>query len=120
LPLLSALTITIAADTNVDVRNKSGCCQDESRTFKPGEASVILTTSFLPAQLEFECAIPDTRVLVDGESKRIDKATTITFENATQPTKAVKVEFLGEKVDPTPKLVPLTANKTAKVKCDPR
>ena len=119
-PESGSVTITIAADTNVDVRNKSGCCQDESRTFKPGEASVILTTSFLPAQLEFECAIPDTRVLVDGESKRIDKATTITFENATQPTKAVKVEFLGEKVDPTPKLVPLTANKTAKVKCDPR
>ena len=119
-PESGSVTITIVTDTNVDVRNKSGCCQDESRTFKPGEASVILTTSFLPAQLEFECAIPDTRVLVDGESKRIDKATTITFENATQPTKAVKVEFLGEKVDPTPKLVPLTANKTAKVKCDPR
>ena len=119
-PDSGSVTISIAAETSIEFRNKSNCCANESRTIKPGESNVQVTTLFLPAQLEIECAIEDARVMVDGESKRINATATIPMDRETQRTKSVKVEFLGEKVDPKPKLQQVTANTTVKVKCDPR
>jgi tRNA A-37 threonylcarbamoyl transferase component Bud32 len=114
------VTISIATDTLVEVRNQTGCCAEEARTIKPGEQNVQLTTIYFPAQLAIECAVADARVQVDGDSRRINATETIPMERETQPSKTVKVEFLGEKVDPKPLLVKVTANKTSKVKCEPR
>lgn len=114
------VTVQLATDTLVEVRNKSGCCAEEARTIKPGETGVSLTTLYLPAQLAIECAIAGARVQVDGESRRVNATETISMEKELQRTKTVKVEFLGEQVDPKPQLVPVTANRTQKVTCVPR
>ncbi|HLL23613.1 MAG TPA: protein kinase, partial [Kofleriaceae bacterium] len=112
--------ITITSDTGVEARNNSGCCQQSRTTLKPGDKDVSLDTPFFPALIDFDCAIADARVMVDGVSVRIDKPHTITFDNATQPDKSVKVEFLGEAVDPDAKHQRVSAGKTVKVKCEPR
>jgi len=113
------LTLSLATDTAVEVKNASGCCQPESQTVKPGVATTI-TTYFYPAKLAFECAIPDVGVTVDGESWRVDREREIPFDSATSGDKSVTVQFLGAQVDPTPKPVKVFAGKREKVTCAPR
>jgi serine/threonine-protein kinase len=125
-----AVTINIAAETEVEVRNNSGCCTLQTQTLRPGEPNVVITTGFKPATLKFDCTIPGASVQVEGRSVRLDTSHTVPFENETQPTKSVKVEFLGEQckpddkdcklVDATPKRVPVAAGKIARVSCDSR
>jgi serine/threonine-protein kinase len=114
------VTFTIAAPTSVEVKNDGGCCQTETRTIKPGEKDVMITTTYFPAQLQIECDIEGASVTVDRESRRINAKETIPLEKETSPSKTVLVEFLGEKVSPKELRVKVEANKTTKVKCEPR
>ena len=127
-PTSGIVTVPLTAETTIDVHNNSGCCQDESRTLKPGDKGVEITTLFLAATLTFECSVPNARVVVDGKSVRIDRQHTIPFGKATTRTRRVKVEFLADckaddttckRPDPTPQMVTVTSGKSEQVKCDP-
>jgi serine/threonine-protein kinase len=128
-PRAGAVTIMIAGDTPIDVRNKSGCCEEVSRTLHPGETDVLITTTFYPAQLQFDCPYTNATVSVDDKSPPIRSLYPVFFEG-TDSSKTVRVQFLGadckviddtcKPIDSTPQNVRVESNKTKKVTCATR
>jgi serine/threonine-protein kinase len=123
------VSITIASDTTIEVHNKGGCCADDFKLIHPGERSVLITTPYFAATIEFDCPYANATVSVDGQSVGMGNPYNVTFEE-TNRTKRVKVQFLGREcqpdetnckaIDSTPQNVTVESNKTSKVKCATR
>ncbi|MBA3391128.1 MAG: serine/threonine protein kinase [Deltaproteobacteria bacterium] len=118
-PANGIVELDLAAETTISVRNQSGCCQPFTQKLSPGEDTTI-TTPFLPAQLTAKCADETARVTVDGKTWQLDKPYTVTFGNTLSSSKNVKVEFLGEGVEPKPIVEKVNAGGSAEVTCVPR
>ncbi|MBA3817603.1 MAG: serine/threonine protein kinase [Deltaproteobacteria bacterium] len=119
-PVDGVVTVPLAADTIVQVKNRSGCCVNESQVIRPGVQGTTITTLFKAATIVFECSDVTAGVNVDGLSVRLGSPHTIAFDTATSATRSVKVEFLGEHVVNTAKMVTVSAGKSERVTCEPR
>ena len=62
---------------------------------------------------------PTTEVRIAGVSANLDRAFAVPIGDSTDETKTVEVEFLGDRVDPTPIRVTVEAGKTREVRCLP-
>jgi len=116
-PAGGTVQITLEAQTDVQIRNK--CCPSQTATLVPGKEQMI-SLSFYPATLNAVCELdPSVSVSVDGVSGPHNRI--ITFENTTDRSRSVTVEFLGsEKVKSSPQKVKVTSNERKDVKCEPR
>jgi tRNA A-37 threonylcarbamoyl transferase component Bud32 len=124
------VSLSIAAETTIEVHNRGGCCADDSKLLRPGEKDVIITTTFYPATIEFDCPYTNASASVEGTSVQIRNPFTVSFENATGRTKGVSVQFLGQEcpvvddkckpIDSRPQLVEVVSGKKSVVKCATR
>jgi len=94
--------------------------------FQPGPifANVVLADEVNRASPKTQSALleamAESGVTVDGVSANLDAKKEITFDNATTSSKAVAVQFLGERVNGAEQTVKVRSRQTTKVKCEPR
>lgn len=113
------IRIELATEAEVHVFNATKCCQEESQLVKPG-ADVTIVMPYLPGRVIPRCAEnPAAEVRIGGVSADLGAAFSVPIGESIDETKAVVVEFLGERVDPAPIKVTVEAGKTREVKCQP-
>ena len=119
LPVPTGGTVQVPLEAEVDVQIRNKCCPSQTATLVPGKEQMI-SLAFYPATLNAVCELdPSASVSVDGVSG--PRSRLITFENTTDRTRTVTVEFLGsEKVKSSPQQVKVTSNEKKDVKCEPR
>jgi eukaryotic-like serine/threonine-protein kinase len=109
----------LVAETEVHVFNVTKCCQEESQVVKPG-ADVIIVMPYLPGRVLPRCAAnPAAEVRIGGVAADLGVAFSVPIGDSIAETKTVAVEFLGERVDPTPFKVTVEAGKIREVQCSP-
>jgi len=118
-PADGLIALTLEHDTRLVVRNRTGCCQEEGDDIHPGDDATI-ALSFLPAHIIPKCSVPRVAVQVDGTGASVGERFAILFGKTIDTSKQVKVEFLGEHVDPTPLTVTVHASQDQEVACVPR
>jgi tRNA A-37 threonylcarbamoyl transferase component Bud32 len=118
-PVPSGGTVQVALEAAVDVQVRNKCCPSQTASLVPGKEQMF-SLSFYPATLNAVCELdPSVSVSVDGVSG--PRSRLITFENATDRSRTVTVEFLGsDKVKSSPRKVKVTSNEKKDVKCEPR
>jgi serine/threonine-protein kinase len=111
------ITLALAAETRVFVRDTSGCCQDYDKPIKPGVPGQRFDINALPGHIKPVCDHKDVYVNIDGVQRELGTFNAIPFDKALARTKRVKVEFVGENIDKTPIEVEVSANKDVEVPC---
>ena len=121
------IRIELAAEAEIHVSNVTKCCQEESQLIRPGD-DVMIVMGWLPGHVSPSCeANPSAEVRIRGISAQpsdrvsvvLGTEVSVPLGNTTDKTKTVEVEFLGERVDPTPIKVTIEAGKTREVQCHP-
>ena len=111
------IRIELAAAAEIHVFSLTKCCQEESKVIAPG-ADVTIVMPYLPGRVVPVCADhAAAEVRIGGVSANLARAFVIPIGDSTDETKPVVVEFLGDRVDPTPIRVTVEAGKTRAVKC---
>ena len=111
------IRLELTGDTELHVFSLTKCCQEESKVIAPG-ADATIVMPYLPGRVVPVCADHATaEVRIGGVSANLDRAFVIPIGDSTDETKPVVVEFLGDRVDPTPIRVTVEAGKTREVKC---
>ena len=111
------IRLELAGDAEIHVFSLTKCCQEESKVIAPG-ADVTIVMPYLPGRVVPVCADhAAAEVRIGGVSANLDRAFVIPIGDSTDETKPVVVEFLGDRVDPTPIRVTVEAGKTRAVKC---
>jgi tRNA A-37 threonylcarbamoyl transferase component Bud32 len=111
------IRVELAADTEVHVFSLTKCCQEDSAVVRPGD-HVTIVMPYLPGRVLPSCGEnPAAEVRIGGVSANLDRTFSIPIGDSTDETKTVTVEFLGDRVDPTPIKVTVAAGKTREVKC---
>jgi hypothetical protein len=109
--------LDLASETEVHVYSLSKCCQEDSKLVRPG-ADVTIVMPYLPGRVLPSCSEnPAAEVRIAGVSANLGRTFAIPIGDSTDETKTVEVEFLGDRVDPTPVRVTVEAGKTRAVKC---
>jgi hypothetical protein len=73
---------------------------------------------YLPGRVLPLCSDnPATEVRIGGVSANLGRTFSIPIGDSTDETKPVVVEFLGDRLDPTPIKVTVEAGKTKEVRC---
>jgi serine/threonine-protein kinase len=113
------IRIDLAAEAEIHVFNVTKCCQEESQVVAPG-ADVTIVMPYLPGRVVPRCAVNRAaEVRIGGVSADLGAAFSVPIGESTDETKPVTVEFLGERVDPTPINATVEAGKTLEVQCRP-
>ncbi len=113
------IRVDLATDAEVRVFNMSKCCQEESEVVKPG-ADVTIVMPYLPGRVLPRCAAnPAAEVRIGGVTADLGAPFSVPIGDSIDETKIVTVEFLGERVDPTPIKVTVEAGKMREVQCLP-
>jgi tRNA A-37 threonylcarbamoyl transferase component Bud32 len=116
--------IELAAEAEIRVFNVTKCCQEESQLVRPG-ADVMIVMAWLPGHLRPRCDVnPAAEVRIRGLSDQpvsvqLGSEVSVPIGSSTDKTKTVEVEFLGDRVDPTPVKVTVEAGKQREVACQP-
>jgi serine/threonine-protein kinase len=111
--------VDLVAETEVHAFNASKCCQEESKLVKPG-ADVTIVMPYLPGRVLPRCAANlATEVRIAGVTADLGTPFSVPIGDSTDETRTVAVEFLGERVDPTPIKVTVEAGKMREVQCLP-
>jgi eukaryotic-like serine/threonine-protein kinase len=111
--------VDLVAETEVHAFNVSKCCQEESKLVKPG-ADVTIVMPYLPGRVLPRCAANlATEVRIGGVTADLGTPFSVPIGDSIDETKTVAVEFLGERVDPTPVKVTVEAGKMREVECLP-
>jgi serine/threonine protein kinase len=111
------IRVDLAQDTEVHAYSVTKCCQEESRVVQPG-AEVTIVMPYLPGRVLATCAAsPTAEVRIAGVSAHLGRTFAVPIGASTDEKKTVVVEFLGERVDPTPLNVTVEAGKIRDVKC---
>ncbi len=111
--------VDLVAETEVRAFNVSKCCQEESQVVKPG-ADVTIVMPYLPGRVLPRCAANlAVEVRIGGVTADLGTPFSVPIGDSVDETKLVAVEFLGERVDPTPINITVEAGKTREVQCLP-
>jgi hypothetical protein len=111
------IRVELSADAEVHVFSLTKCCQEESKIVRPG-ADVTIVMPYLPGRVLPLCSDnPATEVRIGGVSANLGRTFSIPIGDSTDETKPVVVEFLGDRLDPTPIKVTVEAGKTKEVRC---
>ncbi|HEY0992580.1 MAG TPA: hypothetical protein VGD80_36250, partial [Kofleriaceae bacterium] len=111
------IRIDLAAETEIHVFSVSRCCQEESKLVRPG-ADLTIVMPYLPGRVLPSCSDnPLAEVRISGVSAKLGETFAVPIGDSTDETKTVEVEFLGDRVDPTPIKVTVAAGQTREVKC---
>jgi len=109
--------VELVAETEIHVYSVSRCCQEESKAVRPG-ADITIVMPYLPGRVLPSCVDnPMAEVRIAGVSAKLGDTFAVPIGDTTDETKTVEVEFLGDRVDPTPIKVTVAAGKTKEVKC---
>jgi serine/threonine-protein kinase len=118
-PSDGVIHLELTTDAEVHVFSLSKCCQEDSKVVRPG-SEVTIIMPYLPGRVLPACAEnPAAEVRVNGVSANLGRTFSVPIGDSTDETKNVDVEFLGDRVDPTPIKVTVEAGKTRDVKCLP-
>ncbi|HMG57324.1 MAG TPA: protein kinase [Kofleriaceae bacterium] len=113
------IRIELTAEAEVHVFSVTKCCQEESQLVRPG-ADVTIVMPYLPGRVIPRCPDhPAAEVRIGAVTANLGVAFSVPIGDSTDETKTVIVEFLGERVDPTPIKVTVEAGKTREVQCVP-
>ena len=113
------IRLELTADAEVHAYSMTKCCQEESKIVRPG-ADVTIVMPYLPGRVLPMCpGNLQVEVRIGGVSAHLGNLFSIPIGDSTDETKPVVVEFLGERVDPTPIKATVTAGKTLEVPCVP-
>jgi len=113
------IRIDLAAETEVHVFNPTKCCQEESEIVRPG-ADVTIVMPYLPGRVLTRCAANlAAEVRIGGVTADLGAPFSVPIGDSIDETKTVAVEFLGDRVDPTPIKVIVEAGKLREVQCLP-
>ena len=111
------IRIELAAEAEIHVFSLTKCCQEESKMVAPG-ADVTIVMPYLPGRVLPLCNEQvNAEVRIGGVSANLGRTFSIPIGDRTDETRPVVVEFLGDRVDPTPIKVTVEAGKTREVKC---
>jgi hypothetical protein len=114
--------VELVAETEIHVYSVSRCCQEESKLVRPG-ADITIVMPYLPGRVLPLCRDnPLAEVRISGVSSASVSANlgdtfAVPIGDSTDETKTVVVEFLGDRIDPTPIKVTVAAGKTKEVPC---
>jgi tRNA A-37 threonylcarbamoyl transferase component Bud32 len=109
--------LELVAETEIHVFSVSRCCQEESKLVRPG-ADITIVMPYLPGRVLPSCLDnPMAEVRISGVSANLGDTFAVPIGDSTDETKTVEVEFLGDRVDPTPIKVTVAAGKIKEVKC---
>jgi hypothetical protein len=113
------IRIDLAGETEIHVFNLTKCCQEESEVVRPG-ADVTIVMPYLPGRVIPRCTTNlAAEVRIGGVTADLGAPFSVPIGDSIDETKVVAVEFLGERVDPTPLKVTVEAGKLREVKCLP-
>ena len=113
------IRIELPAETEVHVYNLTKCCQEESQIIRPG-ADVTIVMPYLPGRVLPRCAVNlAAEVRIDGVTADLGTPFSIPIGDSIDETRAVSVEFLGERIDQTPIKTTVEAGKLREVQCLP-
>ena len=111
------IRVELAADTEIHVFSLTKCCQEESKVVRPG-ADETIVMPYLPGRVLPSCPEnPIAEVRIGRRSTDLGHTFSIPIGDSIDETKVVEVEFLGDRIDPTPIKVTVEAGKTREVKC---
>jgi tRNA A-37 threonylcarbamoyl transferase component Bud32 len=110
------IRLELAQDTEIHTFSLSKCCQEESRVVQPG-TDVTIVMPYLPGRVRPTCESLTAEVRIAGVSAHLGRTFAVPIGTSTDEKKTVTVEFLGERVDPTPLKVTVEAGKILEVKC---
>lgn len=111
------IRLDLLAEAEVHVYSVSRCCQEDSKVVRPGD-DVTIVMPYLPGRVLPICRDnPLAEVRIAGVSANLGETFSVPIGQSTDETKTVAVEFLGDRVDPTPIKVTVAAGKTKEVKC---
>jgi hypothetical protein len=103
-----------AIDRPMTITARNPCCEVIGKDVRAGQPEVDLDMAFKPGAVLAICEQPDTSVQIDDQSAPLGKPTPIWFPG-TLDSKAVKVTFIGARVDT--RTVQVRSGKTTEVKC---
>jgi tetratricopeptide (TPR) repeat protein len=113
------IRVELAADTEVHVFNLTKCCQEESEIVHPG-ADVTIVMPYLPGRVIPTCPVHlAAEVRIGGVTADLGAPFSVPIGDSIDETRTVAVEFLGDRVDPTPIKVTVEAGKLREVQCLP-
>lgn len=111
------IQLDLVAETEIHAFSLTKCCQEESKVVRPG-GDVTIVMPYLPGRVLPLCQENRAaEVRIAGVSAHLGNTFSIPIGASTDETKTVAVEFLGDRVDPTPLKVTVEAGKTREVKC---
>jgi tRNA A-37 threonylcarbamoyl transferase component Bud32 len=118
-PADGVIRVELTSEAKVEVFSVSKCCEEKAQTVQPG-ADVMIVMPYLPGRVTPVCPdSPAAEVRINGKPANLGSPFSVTFGNSTDETSSVEVEFLGERVDPTPIKVTVEAGKPREVTCQP-
>jgi tRNA A-37 threonylcarbamoyl transferase component Bud32 len=121
-PADGMVRLELSAEIEIHVFSLSRCCQEDSKLVRPG-ADLTIVMPYLPGRVVPLCREhPLTEVRISGISSASVSANlgdpfSVPIGDSTDETKTVVVEFLGDRIDPTPIKVTVAAGKTSEVAC---
>jgi tRNA A-37 threonylcarbamoyl transferase component Bud32 len=111
------IELELLAETEIHTYSLSKCCQEESKVVQPG-ANVTIVMPYLPGRVLPTCgANLDAEVRIGEVSANLGRTFAVPIGASTDEKKTVTVEFLGDRIDPTPLKVTVEAGKIREVKC---
>jgi serine/threonine-protein kinase len=111
------IRVELTAETEIHVFSLSKCCQEESKLIRPG-ADVTIVMPYLPGRVVPLCSDnPTAEVRIGGVSAYLGRPFSVPIGDSTDETRPVVVEFLGDRLDPTPIKITVEAGKTREVRC---
>jgi serine/threonine-protein kinase len=121
-PADGMIRLELTAEVEIHVFSLSRCCQEESKLLRPG-ADLTIVMPYLPGRVRPLCKEnPVAEVRISGVSSASISANlgdtfAVPIGDSTDETKTVVVEFLGDRIDPTPIKVTVAAGKIREVPC---
>jgi serine/threonine protein kinase len=121
-PADGMIRLELSAEAEIHVFSLSRCCQEESKLVRPG-ADITIVMPYLPGRVLPLCRDnPLAEVRISGlgsvsVSANLGDPFAVPIGDSTDETKTVVVEFLGDRIDPTPIKVTVAAGKTREVAC---
>ncbi|MGH9888591.1 MAG: hypothetical protein ACREBE_23865, partial [bacterium] len=121
-PADGMIHLELTAEIEIHVFSLSRCCQEQSKTVRPG-ADLTIVMPYLPGRVLPLCREnPLAEVRISGVSSasvsaNLGEPFAVPIGDSTDETKTVVVEFLGDRIDPTSIKVTVAAGTTREVPC---
>jgi hypothetical protein len=118
------ITLSLSRDVELAVRNPTGCCEQTSAPIHPGGKDQHVEMNLRPGRVSLVCTDQKTggaragvQAILDGQPVELGKWNSVPFGNTVDMSRHVKVEFIGDGIDNTPKQATVKAGQPTTVEC---